>query len=128
MFHAVRATVGSNRNIYMKRIYTRLPIGNPYTQIVIYTTAVQEPYRLYTRQPGLSIKLLFTRQPFKSKSAIYTAAGCQHKIIIYTTAVQEPNRWHRLYTRLQCVHIKWLFTRQPFKSKICYIHCCRVCT
>ena len=73
------------------------------------------------------------------KSAIYTAAGCQHKIAIdtatvpeqipiyytaavcphkifsYTAVIQEPN-W--LYTLLPCVYIKLLFTRQPFKSQI----------
>ena len=40
---------------------------------------------------------------FSAKSAIYTAAGCQHKIAIYTTAVPEPIQ---IYTRLSCVHIK----------------------
>ena len=62
---------------------------------------------------------------FSGKSAIYTAAGCQHKIAIYTAAFQEP---FQLYTRLPCVHIKSLITRQPFKSQIGYIHCCRVYT
>ena len=36
-------------------------------EMVIYTAVVQEPIRLYTRQPGVSIKLLYTRQPFQSK-------------------------------------------------------------
>ena len=34
-------------------------------KIVIYTAAVKELNRLYTRLPGVSIKLLFSRQPFK---------------------------------------------------------------
>ena len=62
---------------------------------------------------------------FSAKSAIYTAAGCQHKIAIYTADVSEPIQ---IYTWLPCVHIKSLFTRQPFKSKIGYMHCCRVYT
>ena len=60
---------------------------------------------------------------FSAKSAIYTAAGCQHKIAIYTAAVLERIQ---IYTRLPCVHIKSLFTRQHFKSQIGYIYCCRV--
>ena len=62
-----------------------------------------------------------------AKSAIYTAAGCQHKIAIYTAAIPEPIQ---IYTRLPCVHIKSLFTRQPFKTQIgyMYIHCSRVYT
>ena len=60
---------------------------------------------------------------FSAKSAIYTAAWCQHKIAIYTTAVPERIQ---IYTRLPCVHIKSLFTRQPFKSQIGYKYCCRV--
>ena len=36
-------------------------------KIAIYTAAVQEPNQLYTRQPGVSIKLLYTRQPYQSK-------------------------------------------------------------
>ena len=86
---------------------------------------------------------------FSAKSAIYTAAGCQHiiaictaavpdvnsvintaavcphKIAIYTAAIQEPNR---LSTMLPGVYKKSLFTRQPFKSRIGHIHCCRVYT
>ena len=58
-----------------------------------------------------------------AKSAIYTAAGCQHKIAIYTAAVPEPIQ---IYTRLPCVHVKSLFTRQPLKSQIGFKHCCRV--
>ena len=57
---------------------------------------------------------------FSAKSAIYTAAGCQHKIAIYTAAFPEP---FQLYTGLPCVHKKSLFTRQPLKSQIGYIHC-----
>ena len=36
-------------------------------KIVIYTAAVQEPNRLYILLSGAYIKLLFTRQPFKSQ-------------------------------------------------------------
>ena len=60
-----------------------------------------------------------------AKSAINTAAGCQHKIAIFTAAVPKPIQ---IYTRLPCVHIQWLFTRQPFKSQIDHIHFCRVYT
>ena len=83
---------------FLQRIYTRLPGRSPCFKIVIYTAAVQEaqPNRLYARQPGVNLKLLFTRQPVQ------------------------------IYTRLPCVHIKSLFTRQPFKNQIGYIYCCRV--
>ena len=40
---------------------------------------------------------------FSAKSAIYTAAGCQHEIAIYTAAVPEPIQVYtrlRIYTRL----------------------------
>ena len=60
---------------------------------------------------------------FSAKSAIYTAAGCQHKIAIYTAAVPERIQ---IYTLLRSVHIKSLFTRQLLKSQIGYIYCCRV--
>ena len=89
--------------------------------------------------------------PSKSsaKSAIYTAAGCQHmiasytaavpeqfqtiytaavylhKIAIYMAAIQEPNQ---LNTLLPGVYKNSLFTRQPLKSQMGYIHCCRVYT
>ena len=53
---------------------------------------------------------------FSAKSAIYTAAGCQHKIDIYKAAVLDAIQMYS-YTRLPCVHIKSLFTRHPFKSK-----------
>ena len=56
---------------------------------------------------------------FSAKSAIYTAAGCQHKIALYTAAVPERIQ---MYTRLPFVHIKLLFTRQPLKSQIGYIY------
>ena len=62
---------------------------------------------------------------FSANSAIYTAAGYQHKIAIYTTAVPEQIQ---IYPRMPCVHIKSLFTRQTFKSQIGYIHCSRVYT
>ena len=112
-------------NIFRQRIYTRLPGGSPCIKRVIYTTAVQEahPIRLYTRLPGVNIKLLFTRS--RANSDIYTAAVCPHKIVIYTAAIQEPNR---LYTLLPGGYKKSLFTRQPFKSQIGYIHCCPVYT
>ena len=85
-----------------QRIYTRLPGGCPCIKMVIYTAALQDsqPNRLYTRLPGVNIKLLFARQPFQMSI--------------------------QLYTRLPCVHIKSLFTRQPFKSQIGYIHGSRV--
>ena len=67
-------------------------------KIVIYTAAVQEPNRLYTLLPGVYIKSLFTRQPFKSQLGyIHCCRVYIHEIVIYTAAVQEPNR---LYTLL----------------------------
>ena len=38
---------------------------------------------------------------FSAKSAIYTAAGCQHKIAINTAAVPEPIQ---IYTRQPCIY------------------------
>ena len=38
---------------------------------------------------------------FSAKSAIYTAAGCQHKIAIYTATVSEPIQ---IYTRQPCIY------------------------
>ena len=52
-----------------------------------------------------------SRSRGSAKSAIYTAAGCQHKIAIYTAAVPKPIL---ICTRLPWVHIKSLFTRQSF--------------
>ena len=93
--------------------------------------------RLYTRLPGIHIKLLFTQKPFQSqfryihgnrvpiqncylhgshsiaKSDIYIAAECIIKIVINTTAVQEPKQ---LNTLLLGVYIELLLARQPFKS------------
>ena len=56
----------------------------------IYMAAGREPIYPNSYLPG---------SRSRAKSALYTAAGCQHKIVIYTAAVQE---------------------------KIGYIHCCRV--
>ena len=74
---------------------------------------------------------------FSVKSAIYTAAGCQHIIAIYTAAV--PEQFQTIYTAAVClnktvisshsransaIHIaagcihEIVFTRQPFKSKL----------
>ena len=96
-----------NATIYNRqRIYIRLPGGSPRIKMVIYTADLQDsqPNWLYTRQPDVNIKLLFTPPPFKSQ------IGC--------------------YTLLPGVYIKLLFTRQPFKSQIGYgrgyIHGCRV--
>ena len=87
----------------------------PHTsKFAIYTAAVQELNRLYTRQPGVSITLLYTRQSSRANLDIYTAAVCQHEMFIYTAVVQEPNR---LYTWLPCVLLKWLFTRRYFRAK-----------
>ena len=89
-----------------QRIYTRLPGGSPHIKMVIYTAALQDsqPNRLYTRLPGVNIKLLFTRQQFKSQFRYKYGS--------------------RVYI---LSHMKSLFTRQPFKSQG-YIHCCRVHT
>ena len=45
---------------------------------------------------------------FSTKSAIYTAAGRQHKIAVYTAAVQEPNRL--LYIAAGCIHKTVIYT------------------
>ena len=76
---------------------------------------------------------------FSAKSAIYTAAGCQHTIAIYTAAVPEQiqtiytavvclhkfaiytaaiQETNRLYTLFPGVNKKSLFTRQPLKSQL----------
>ena len=75
--------------------------------MVIYTADLQDsqPNRLYTRLPGVNIKLLFTRQPFQS----------QFRYI------------HGSRVYILC-HMKSLFTRQSFKSQVGYKHCCRVHT
>ena len=105
-------------------MYTRLPV---LAFIVIYTAAVRETNRLYTRLPGFgikllfpllywlytrlpgtSIKLIFTREPFK----INTAVG----VSIFLNSKRLPG-----------VSIQMLFTRQPFKSHLRYIYTAAVC-
>ena len=71
------------------RLYTLLP--GVYKKNVIYTAAVKEPNRLYTLLPVVYIKLLFTRQPFKSQLGYRHCCRMYiHEIVIYTAAVQEP--------------------------------------
>ena len=53
--------------IYMAAIQEQNTCCQVYTKIAIYTAAVQEPNRLYTLLSGVYIKLLLTRQPFKSQ-------------------------------------------------------------
>ena len=129
-FHKNLAQIGKvvSENIrfeFCQRIYTRLPGGSLCIKMVICTAALQysQPNRLYTRPPGVNIKLLFTRQPCQSHFSYIHGCRVSHKIAVYTAAIQEPNR---LYTLLPGVYKKSLFTRQPFKSQIGYIHCCRV--
>ena len=63
----------STYNCYLHGSRSRCQYSVIYTaavchhKIAIYTAAVQEPNRLYTRQPGVSIKLFDTRQTFQSK-------------------------------------------------------------
>ena len=80
---------------------------------------------IYTAAGCQHIIAIYTAAVPEQIQTIYTAAVCPHKIAIYTAAIQEPNR---LYTLLPVVYKKSLFTRQPFKSQIGYIHCCRVQT
>ena len=80
---------------------------------------------LYTAAGCQHIIAIYTAAVPEQIQTIYTAAVCPHKIVIYTAAVQEPNR---LYTLLPGEYKKSLFTRQPFKSHIGHIHCCRVYT
>ena len=44
---------------------------------------------------------IYTAAGCQHKIAIYTAAGCQHKIAIYTAAVPEPIQ---IYTRQPCIY------------------------
>ena len=74
----------------IQRIYTRLQAGSAYVEMVIYTAAGNQQKTLFTRQPCVHIKYLFTRQPLKCQ------IGCIHGCRI-------------------CFQ-KWLFARQPFKS------------
>ena len=78
---------------------------------------------IYTAAGCQHIIAIYTAAVPEQFKTIYTAAVCLHKIAIYTAAIQEPNR---LNTLLPGVYIKLLFTRQPFKSQLGYIHCCRV--
>ena len=77
---------------------------------------------IYTAAGCQHIIAICTAAVPDDNSVIYTAAVCLHKIAIYTAAIQEPN------TLLPGVYKKSLFTRQPFKSQIGHIHCCRVYT
>ena len=78
---------------------------------------------IYTAAGCQHIIAIYTAAVPEQFQTIYTAAVCLHKIAIYTAAIQEPNR---LYILQPGVYIKLLFTRQPFKSQLGYIHCCRV--
>ena len=78
---------------------------------------------IYTAAGCQHIIAIYTAAVPEQFQSIYTAAVCLHKIAIYTVAIQEPNR---LYTLLPGVYKKSLFTRQSLKSQIGYIHCCRV--
>ena len=116
--------------VHIKSLFTRQPFKSQIGYIHccrVYTKSMAED--IYTAAGWESMYqngyLHGSLSIFLAKSAIYTAAGCQHKNAIYTAAFSEP---FQLYTRLPCVHIKSLFTRQPFKSQIGYIHCCRVYT
>ena len=80
---------------------------------------------IYTAAGCQHIIAIYTAAVPEQIQTIYTAAVCAHKIAFYTAAIQEPN-WP--YTLLPGVYKKSLFTRQPFKSQIGYIHCCRLYT
>ena len=68
---------------------------------------------------------------FSAKSAIYTAAGCQHIIAIYTAAV--PEQFQTIYTAAVCLHkiaiytaaiqeTNRLYTLLPGVNKNLYLH------
>ena len=68
---------------------------------------------------------------FSAKSAIYTAAGCQHIIAIYTAAV--PEQFQTIYTAAVCLHkiaiytaaiqeTNRLYTLLPSVNKNLYLH------
>ena len=98
--HLLASIAGVTCIYYLwQRIHTRLSCGSPCIKMFIYTAALQvsQPNQLYTRLPGVNIKLLFSRQPFQSQfKYIYTAVVCPHKFAIYTAAIQEPNRPYTL--------------------------------
>ena len=100
--------------IYNGRLWEKELCVSAQHKIAIYTAAVPEPIQIFTRLPCVHIKLLFTRQPFKSQIGYIHCCRVYTKIIIYMATVQEPNP---LYTLLPGVWIKLLFTRQPFKSQ-----------
>ena len=56
----------------IQRIYTRLPAGSAYVEMVIYTATGNQQKTLFTRQPCVHIKYLFTRQPLTCQ------IGCIH--------------------------------------------------
>ena len=114
--------------------------------IAICTAAVPKPILIYTWLPCVYIKLLFSRQPFKSKIGYGRGYihGCRWesmyqngylhgrpsrfsaKSAIYTAAGYQHNidictaavpEPIQIYTRLPCVHIKSLFTRSHSRAK-----------
>ena len=99
---------------------------------------------LFTRQPCVHIKYLFTRQPLKCQiGCIHGCRICFQKRLFARQPFKSNfgnihvcrglfcwlgvpmSKW--LFTRPPCVHIKYLFTRQPLKCKIGCIHGCRIC-
>ena len=80
------------------RQYTKDIYMAAYVEMVIYTAAGNQQKTLFTRQPCVHIKYLFTQQPLKCQ------IGCIHSCRI-------------------CFQ-KWLFARQPFKSNFGNIHVC----
>ena len=56
---------------------------------------------IYTAAGCQHIFAIYTAAVPEQIQTIYTAAVCPHKIVIYTAAIQEPNRLRqRIYTRL----------------------------
>ena len=79
---------------------------------------------IYSAAGCQHIIAIYTAAVPEQFQTIYTAAVCLHKIDIYTAAIQETNR---LYALLPDVNKKSLFTRQPLKSQIGYIYIAAGC-
>ena len=108
-----------------------------YKVVVIYTTAgnhqIQNDYSHGSRFPCLKVyihdcrasstKVLYTRQPFLIPKSLYTRLPC----IKYKKRYLHGSRFS---CQMVFIHggrsssIKALFTRPPFSIKTYYLHCC----
>ena len=116
---------GSKLFILAEDIYTAAGWESMYQNVHGSPSRFSAKSAIYTAAGCQHIIAIYTAAVPEQYQTIYTAAVCLHKIAIYTAAIQEPNR---LYTLLPGVYKKSLFTRQLLKGQIDYMHCCRVYT